>query len=183
MVILLILSLFAGVPDDFEFPPDIAQFSSSGGQLFLGIWESEEMPAEEEDASGDLPGIIQDLLTGSGREIKTQPSCLSVNEAEATAPSLFWPVTGAGEETTGVPWLWSSAPPADSTGQALYFWSDDVLMKEFLRQHANETVYLEIEEIEDRTADVEEGIRTIRVVEVRTGDTTFADWMESRDGQ
>ncbi len=181
MVILLILSIVAGVPDDFEFPPDIAQFSSSGGQLLLGIWESEDIPAEEEDVSGDLPGMIQDLFAGSGREIKTQSSCLSVNEAEATSPSLFWPVTEAGEETAEVPWLWSSAPPADSLGQALYFWSDDPLMEEFLRQHSDETIYLEIEEIEDQAEDTEEGIRTIRIEEVRTVNTTFSQWRESPD--
>lgn len=181
MVLLLFISLLTGVPDDFEFPPDLIQFSDSGGQLFLGVWDPGAAEEDQDDQADDLPGIVQDSPAGGGDEFETL-AVSPCEDAEAARPAamLFWPLPDSSLGIHGMPRIWTSEPPADSLGQALYFWTEDEMMEQFLLLHGEETLYLVVEARTDAEPADEETYTEIRIMEVSAGDITFSQWMEGQ---
>ncbi len=59
------------------------------------------------------------------------------------------------------------------------FWSFDPLLNYFLAMHVDQTVVLEIEDVETWLMQEEDMVRLLRVVDASAGETTFDEWGDS----
>lgn len=179
MLLVLMLSLVSGVPDDFELPPDIVMYSFAKGQLFVGLWESPLLIEVDEDSfEEDLVEVP--ALSVADRETADAAGILQNESSEDDRSMLFWPVEGYVDEATGLPRFWTSSPGKDAGERALYFWTDDPLMEEFLSLHGGDTVILEMEAVADSVRASDRTVPAIRVVGVTAGGETFREWAGSR---
>jgi hypothetical protein len=65
------------------------------------------------------------------------------------------------------------------SGDTDSFWSFDPLLNYYLAMHVDESVVLEIEDVETWLIEAEEMVRLLRVVGASSGGTTFGEWSDS----